>query len=156
MPLAGKKPKTAVKAHPFAVKRRAHEGTILVVDDDHQIRRLIHKTLQRNGYEILVAGGAFEALQIFQHHPRPIQLLVTDVDMPGMNGTELAQRLRSMDPQTSVLLVSNSIPVSIPYASLRSEPGTGFLQKPFRLDALLQKVRELLYGSDREDERAAE
>ena len=95
------------------------------------------------GYRILDAGDGDEALRVAQNHEGPIHLLLTDLVMPGMNGKELAQRLEGLRPEAKVLYMSG-------YAGdILTPEGAGetdgsFLAKPFRLDSLAAKVREVL------------
>ncbi|HWA56896.1 MAG TPA: ATP-binding protein [Gemmatimonadales bacterium] len=117
--------------------------TTLVVEDEQLVRDLVCRTLRRAGYTVLVASNGEEALALSRATPDPIDLVVTDVVMPRMNGSELAQRLAAERPGIRVLFVSG-------YANevldVRGglEPGTEYLQKPFVPSVLLDRVRELL------------
>ena len=119
------------------------ETTILVVDDEPGIRGLVAKILRREKYHVIEAGSADEAVTAALNHGAPIQMLVTDVMMPGRSGRELADQFRETIPSLKVLYMSGHTGAE----SLRPgalPPGSRFLQKPFTLDALVSTVRELL------------
>ncbi len=125
------------------VGREPGVETILVVDDEAGIRELIHKILRRHGYEVLEAGNGEEALAIWREHPGAIDLLITDVLMPRMGGPELVDRLRKQGLNPKVLYVSGyTDDPNIDAGNF--PPGTAFLQKPFTLGSLLDRVREVL------------
>jgi DNA-binding response OmpR family regulator len=116
---------------------------VLVVEDEQLVRDLVRRTLRRAGYTVLVAENGEEALSVSRANVGPVDLVVTDVVMPRMNGSELASRLLLERPGMRVLFVSG-------YANdvldVRGglEPGTDYLQKPFTPSVLLDRVRELL------------
>jgi two-component system, cell cycle sensor histidine kinase and response regulator CckA len=132
-------------AAPAAPRREILRGseTILLVDDADTIRRLARDVLSTAGYRVLEAGGADEALQVAGNQPDPIDLLVTDVVMPGRNGIELADRLRTTHGELPVLYISGYTNMSIVRDGLLSRD-VAFLQKPFTPDDLLRKVRQVL------------
>ncbi len=115
-------------------------ATIMVVEDQAIIRDLMVLILETSGYRVLEAETGAEALSVSERHPEPIHLLLTDVTMPRMTGVELAQHLQLLRPQMKVLYVSG-------YAAHSIEPGVSFLSKPFRDEALVEKVREVLRTS---------
>jgi two-component system, cell cycle sensor histidine kinase and response regulator CckA len=117
--------------------------TILLVDDTDMVRRLARDVLSTAGYRVLEAGGADEALQVAGNQPDPIDLLVTDVVMPGRNGIELADRLRVARGELPVLYISGYTDMAIVRDGLLSQE-VAFLQKPFTPDDLLRKVRQVL------------
>jgi two-component system cell cycle sensor histidine kinase/response regulator CckA len=119
-------------------------GTILVVDDEPAICSLIRHALAPQGYTILLANNGRDALQLCTNHKGPIQLLLTDLLMPGMNGLELAAKVQALRPQTRVLYLSES---SLVAGGFANEPHLMFLPKPFTLVALVNTVRKLLNGS---------
>src|SRR3954471_14952267 len=80
--------------------------TILVVDDDSSVVEVLHKTLSKNGYEVLQAAGAEQARQAMQRHGRPIDLLIVDAVMPDVSGPELADGLLKVCPKMKVLLIT--------------------------------------------------
>ncbi|HEV2749165.1 MAG TPA: PAS domain S-box protein [Gemmatimonadales bacterium] len=117
--------------------------TILLAEDDEMLRPLAKGVLEKLGYTVLEAENASRALALAQAHKAPIQLLVSDVIMPGLSGRELAQRLVATRPETRVLYVSGYTDDAIVHHGML-EPGLNFLQKPFTPSALARKVREVL------------
>ena len=122
---------------------QGHE-TILLVEDETNLRRMGRRYLENQGYTVLDAADGASALQISNSYPSPIHLLLTDVVMPGMNGQELAQSLSVLRPETKVLYMSGYTENAIGHNGLLEE-GIILLQKPFTLPALKEKVRETLY-----------
>jgi PAS domain S-box-containing protein len=119
------------------------DETILVVEDEAGVRSLAASTLRRNGYTVLEAGSGEEAITICEQHPGEIDLLLTDVVMPGIGGRQLAEFAFLLKPGIQVLYMSGYTDDTVlRHGVLRAEPA--FLQKPFALDAMLHKVRELL------------
>ncbi len=114
--------------------------TVLVVDDDALIRSFEAELLSTEGYKVLQAESAAEALRLAG--TETIHLLLTDFQMPDVDGLELTQRLRSVQPETPVLMVSGSLGLN----DNRIENLARFelLTKPFELDELLHKVRSLI------------
>lgn len=117
--------------------------TILVVEDDEMIRNLVQKVLKTNGYTVLVAGDGSEAERVARAHVGTIDLLMTDVVLPGLNGREVARRLVAQRPGTKVLFLSGYTDDAIVHHGML-EPGVAFLQKPFPPAVLGRKVREVL------------
>jgi two-component system, cell cycle sensor histidine kinase and response regulator CckA len=113
--------------------------TILVVEDQPEVRRLAREILQEFGYQILEASDGEEALRLVEAHAGPLHLLLTDVIMPGISGLELAARLEAMRP-LRILFMSG-------YPD-RMEAGHDcqftYIQKPFTSTSLVRKVREVL------------
>jgi CheY-like chemotaxis protein len=130
---------------PASLVRRPLPGTetILLVEDEAGVRKLLREVLQRSGYTVLEARDAPEALRKVATHPGPVGLLLTDVVMPRMTGVELARRIRGQRPGVKVLYISGYADnESLPREGL--ERGEAFLQKPFTPDLLLDKMREVL------------
>jgi two-component system, cell cycle sensor histidine kinase and response regulator CckA len=117
--------------------------TILLVEDEEAVRRLVRRTLEKQGYQILVAASGTEALEIVQGHAGRIHLVISDVVMPQMGGRQLAERLQALRPEIRVLFVSGYTENSI-LSSGNLVEGEAFLQKPFTPLALARRVRELL------------
>ena len=117
--------------------------TILVAEDEPLVRELIREVLQRQGYAVLEASNGVEALEVARRHAGPIHLLLTDVVMPQMNGTELAAELRSVRPETKVLFMSGYSSRAGRSLALLESPAM-FLTKPFTPEALAAQVRLIL------------
>jgi PAS domain S-box-containing protein len=117
--------------------------TILLVEDDADLRDLSRRVLTMNGYRVLPASHGRDALRVASEHAEEISLMVTDVIMPGMTGRELADRLLEKRPGMRVLFVSGYTDNIIAERGMLA-PGTAFLQKPFSPRHLAAKVREVL------------
>ncbi len=120
--------------------------TVLVAEDDAMLRPLVTGLLQRQGYRVLVAQNADEALAIARDHISSVHLLLTDVVMPGGSGRELGRRLAELRPETRVLYMSGYTDDAMARHGVL-DPGLAFLQKPFTPAALMRKVREVLDAS---------
>ena len=127
---------------------RAGDETVLLVEDETVVRQLVAEILEMNGYTVLQAGDGPSALELVRRHGGTIELLITDVVMPGMSGPEVAQAVTSRRPGTDVLYMSGYTDSAIGHHGVL-EPDVAFLQKPFSADDLTRKVRSLL------DERSA-
>jgi hypothetical protein len=117
--------------------------TILLVEDEEPVRSLMRAILEERGYRVLAASDGGEALRIAERHRDRIDVLVTDVVMPGMGGRELASRLVASRPETKVLFVSGHVDTAYVDRGLLGQEGA-FLQKPFKPSDLARKVRELV------------
>jgi two-component system, cell cycle sensor histidine kinase and response regulator CckA len=117
--------------------------TILLVEDEEQVRQLAQRVLEREGYRVLTATDAESAIALTDRHPGHIHLLITDVHLPRVSGRELAARLGIHRPAIKVLYVSGTAEGSLARHRML-EPGTAFLEKPFSLDRLLRAVRRAL------------
>ncbi len=117
--------------------------TVLLVEDEESVRELVRVTLVSRGYKVLEAENGECGLRIAEETTATIDLLVTDVVMPGIGGRELAKRLVALRPATRVLYLSGYTEDAIATQGALS-PGTAFLQKPFTLQSLAKKVREVL------------
>ncbi len=127
--------------------------TILLVEDDAQVRDVSRRALERAGYTVLAQSDAETAIAAADRHPGHIHLLVTDVLLPRASGRELAARLGIHRPAIKVLYVSGTSDGAIARHRML-EPGIEFLEKPFSLDRLLGKVRQIL-GADLSAEESA-
>jgi signal transduction histidine kinase len=121
---------------------RGHE-TVCIVEDDPVLRMVISRTLKEQGYNILVAPDGKEALSLFKENPVSIDIVVTDIIMPGMNGRTLVEHLMSLEPKLRVLYMSGYTDDVIAQHGVL-EPETPFLQKPFTPRMLAEKMREIL------------
>jgi two-component system cell cycle sensor histidine kinase/response regulator CckA len=119
--------------------------TILLVEDEESVRQLVRETLQTRGYHVIEAENGDAGLRVADEYAGDIDLVITDVVMPGMNGRELAKRLAGSRPSMRVLYLSGYTEEAIIHEGAM-EPGTAFLQKPFTLQVLSRKVREVLRG----------
>src|SRR5437899_2212248 len=117
--------------------------TVLVVEDQEEVRQLTKRVLEARGYAVLAARNGAEALEIVARHPTRIHLMITDVVMPGMNGRELAELACAKRSDLKVLYVSGYTGEAVLQHRFL-EPGVAFLQKPFTPDALARKTREVL------------
>jgi two-component system cell cycle sensor histidine kinase/response regulator CckA len=139
-------PSVAAKAEPREESRQASisgTGTILLVEDEDGVRNSAAEYLAENGYTVLKAGGGPEALQMAEKYDRPIDLLVTDLVMPQMSGTTLAQQLAEARPQICTIFMSGYSKNLLSDQEI-TDPRHVLLQKPFRLSALGERVREVL------------
>jgi CheY-like chemotaxis protein len=117
--------------------------TILVVDDEAQVRTLARDILLGAGYQVLEAEDGDQALRIADDHQGAIHVLLTDIMMPGINGKELADRFLVVRPDTKPIFMSGRAAEVISDAGVLI-PVDAFLAKPFTVDRLLNKVRERL------------
>ena len=113
------------------------EGTILLVDDEASLRRLLARALRKDGFQVREAACGEDALEILEEDSSNIRLLVTDIIMPGMGGYELVERGASLRPELPVLLISG-------YAGELVRGGAAFLQKPFTMRQFMQEVHRIL------------
>jgi len=118
-------------------------GTVLVVEDDEQLRRLTHRALASQGYTVLEADRGSTALDIARRHKGHIDLLLTDVIMPDTNGRKLAETIRAARPGLRVLYMSGYPDGAIASHGML-EPGVAYLPKPFTTEAVARRVREVL------------
>jgi CheY-like chemotaxis protein len=119
--------------------------TILLVEDEAAVRRMVMEILLRLGYTILEAPDARSAQKVFAEYERPIHLLLTDVVMPQLSGRELALRLTALRPDLKVMFMTGYADESMEQEGLL-EPGAVLLKKPFTPDMLAAKIREALDG----------
>jgi len=117
--------------------------TVLVVEDEPKLRNLTRTYLEMQGYKVLEAEDGIRALEIALGHPDVIHLVLTDLVMPKMNGRQLAEQIASVHPEIKVLYMSGYSENVIAHNGTL-EPGTMFLQKPFTLYSLSQKLRQAL------------
>jgi two-component system cell cycle sensor histidine kinase/response regulator CckA len=125
-------------------KELPHGGeTILVVEDEEDVRGLAVRVLERQGYTVLETSCGDDALVLMRERKEPIHMILTDVVMPRMNGRQLAERLIPLHPKMKVLYMSGYADNAIVHHSVLEE-GVNYIQKPFSIDELARKVREVL------------
>ena len=120
-----------------------HRETILLVEDAEPLRKLARSILEQHGYSTLTAEHGEAALKLAAEHRKPIDLLLTDVVMPGINGRVLSERLLPQYPHMKVLYMSGYTDSFIAGHGVL-EQGIALLHKPFTEEALLAKVRQVL------------
>jgi CheY-like chemotaxis protein len=127
---------------PPLSRPRAGAHTVLVVEDADGLRELAKRLLERQGYTVLIAANADEAVQLFEQNPS-IDVLLTDVVMPGTSGAELTRQLMERRPALKVLYMSGYTEDAISQHGVL-KPGIALLHKPFTSDTLGRKIREVL------------
>ncbi|MFC1628188.1 response regulator [Gemmatimonadota bacterium] len=142
LPLSGTVP-VADGIDPESARDLRGSETILLVEDDEPVRTLAHSVLKQQGYTVLVAGSGPEALAILEEQDAPVHLILTDVVMPGMNGKILFTTAAERNPKLKVLFMSGYTDNVIANSGVLDE-GVAFIQKPFTIQALATKVREVL------------
>jgi two-component system cell cycle sensor histidine kinase/response regulator CckA len=135
------------EARDLSADLRQGRETVLLAEDEEQVRRMTRMILEMHGYHVLEASGGAEALAIYKEHEGQIDLIMTDVVMPQMSGRELAQSLETLRPGIKVLYLSGYTDDAIVRHGLLDQE-VAFLQKPFTPDALLRKVRAVLDAND--------
>ncbi len=125
--------------------KEASQGveTILVVEDDEGVRKLVVQALKRKGYSVLATNQPGEALSLCKQRKEPVHLLLTDVVMPHMSGHQLVEGLKKVRNDFKVLYMSGYTDNTIVHHGVL-EKGVNFIQKPFTIDGLSRKVREVL------------
>jgi two-component system, cell cycle sensor histidine kinase and response regulator CckA len=117
--------------------------TILFVEDEQSVRELVCDYLSSAGYRVLQAGDGVEALEVAAAHSGPIHMLISDVVMPRMSGRDLATQLTAKRPDLKVLFISGYTDDTIVRHGVL-DGGVAFLQKPFNLKSVTEKIREVL------------
>jgi len=130
---------------PVAPQMAKGAETVLLIEDDQSLRDLLCETLEGAGYTVLVADGGGKALQIGDEYPGAIQLIVTDVIMPGLTGRQAAEKIKSSRSEVEILFISGYTNEAIAKHGVL-EAGAEYLSKPFAPDDLLRKVRDVLDG----------
>jgi nitrogen-specific signal transduction histidine kinase len=131
------------KDHDLSGPLPAGTEVILVVEDDPSVRELVHEVLTPLGYKVLASAGGDDALRTSDFYNGPVDLLLTDVVMPGMNGKQLAEVLRIKRPGIKVLFMSGYAHDALSTQGML-EPGIAMIHKPFRTVALAHQVRQVL------------
>ena len=129
--------------HVRASEVETGSETILLCEDDDAVRGVVRAILTKSGYRVLEAQNAGEAVLLCEQHPRPIDLLLSDVVMPILNGRQLAERVQPSRPEMKVLFMSGYTDDAVVRHGV-SNSGIAFLQKPITPESLAKKVREVL------------
>jgi CheY-like chemotaxis protein len=128
--------------------RRGFPGgteTLLLVEDEAAVRSSARRLLERHGYTVIEARHGADALRIVEAGERAVDLVITDVVMPEMGGREMVERLRTRHPGIKVLFMSGYSERAVTSDGVMP-PGTGFVEKPFTIEQLTRRTRELLDG----------
>jgi two-component system cell cycle sensor histidine kinase/response regulator CckA len=141
-PAAGR-PERAGRGHEEEGPVRGGTETILVVEDEADVRRLTSEMLKQQGYTVLEAASGPEAIRIWRDNHGKIDLVLSDVIMPHMSGPEMARELRALQPELKVIYMSGYTGETIARHGVLNQ-GTRFLQKPFTVKTLMRKVRGIL------------
>jgi PAS domain S-box-containing protein len=118
---------------------------VLLVEDEESVRELVRETLKSKGYSVMEAPDGIQGMKVAESFEGKIDILITDVAMPGMSGHELAKHVAALRPGIKILFLSGYTEDAIIHEGVL-DPGTAFLQKPFTLQALARKVRDVLHG----------
>jgi len=145
LPVTERKPEPGAEGGVVSPTAKGSE-TVVVAEDNHQVRDLLTHILERQGYKVIAETDGEAALSAIKSLDRPIDLLVTDVMMPGMKGPDLADQVRALHPAVPVLYTSGYAADS-KVNSRVGGPRTAFLQKPFRQADLLRAVQQLLHNT---------
>jgi two-component system cell cycle sensor histidine kinase/response regulator CckA len=119
---------------------------VLLVEEQARLRRVVSVMLKSSGYKVLAVESPEKGLQAVREHTGPIELLITDVILPGMNGRALAEEILKMRPETKVLFVSGYTENAL-ILDGQLDLAINFLAKPFTVEALGRKMREILDGN---------
>ncbi|HLW88132.1 MAG TPA: ATP-binding protein [Terriglobales bacterium] len=146
LPEAGDEPaSSAVGTAPVAETKCTE--TILVVEDEDEIRDMVREYLERKGYNVVAANNGSEALQVAQRYKGSIHLLLSDVVMPQLGGRELAQQVKEMRPRIKILLTSG-YPEHAGLTERAADPAAAILQKPYPLNTLASRIRQMLDSAE--------
>ncbi|HMU30753.1 MAG TPA: response regulator, partial [Nitrospira sp.] len=138
-------PHIALPPAPAESDQKSGTEIILLVEDEPSVRLLTQHILRTHGYTVHEAEDGFQAMDLIRRNNLHIDLLITDLVMPGMNGKELAMRLRSHFDDLKVLYMSGYSD-NLPVTGGESQGQTTFLQKPFSPEDLIRLVREILHS----------
>jgi CheY-like chemotaxis protein len=145
-------PPAVVKSEPPVQRGGTPSGTVLLVEDDDDVRGSTVRILERAGFDVLEASSAAAALNVWQGHGAPIDLVLSDVVMPGTSGVELAAEITALSPGAAIILISGFTPAALAHHRLLSgdDEGVQLLQKPLPPAELVAAVRtRILAGRSR-------
>ena len=117
--------------------------TVLVIDDDDLVADICSQILKRSGYDVVVARSGKEAIDVFKENQSRIDMVILDMILPDMSGRDIYDRLKIVNPDLNVLFVSGYA-MDAQMEDIMECGGDGFIQKPFNMDTLLEKTREIL------------
>lgn len=140
---------TATAPEAAAINTASHRGcgTILLVEDEQFLREVTCEILESAGYRVLKTGNAVEALSAFNEFKPIVRLLLTDVVLPGQNGCDLANDLRAICPDLSIIFVSGYPENAVTRSGIQGD-GMAYLPKPFSTQSLTRKVKEVLQQTE--------
>jgi len=138
--------KQAIEDRPAARLLFTGEGTVLLVDDEEMMLAVGREMLAKLGYRVLTANSGQKAVDMFSRHRRQIKLVILDMIMPGLSGSDTFDRLKEIDPSVKVLL-SSGFSVEGPARQILERGCNGFIQKPFDLQTFSEKMRRILDGT---------
>ena len=130
----------------FNPKIRASSGqgkTILLIDDEELVINISEMMLKKLGYKVLKSHNGYEGIQLFEANKTGIDLIISDLEMPKMNGNEVLRRLREIDPEIKVMLSSGSL-VDKDEQNIINKGFNGLLKKPYNMKTLCEKMSEIL------------
>lgn len=148
LPRAGEVEEHFTEPEPPFETLKGNQETILVVEDEASVRRLVVRTLAGEGYRIIEAVDGQQGYELALQHAKEIDLIVTDLVMPNLSGVKMVRRLRLGDLDFKVIYVSGHSEDEFASGN-KEDPGTTFLYKPFNLGLLKATVREMLHGETR-------
>jgi len=117
--------------------------TVLLIDDEEMVINISEMMLKNLGYKVLKAHSGSEGVQLFEENQSKIDLIISDLEMPMMNGEEVMDKLRAIDPQIKVMLSSGAL-TDRDEQYVMNKGFNGFLKKPYNLDTLCEKMAEIL------------
>src|SRR5512142_1792469 len=127
------------------METRIGSGTVLIVEDEQLVANLARDVLHRSGYKVLVVNGGSQAIDLYQQQFRDIVAVVLDMVMPEMDGKEVFQRLRAINPQVKVIVTTGYDRAS-DIDEMLKQGAVGFIQKPYRIAELVKAVGEAVEG----------
>ena len=143
LPVLGKGPLERFLEDPMPKDALAGEGTILVTDDEGNLRDIAQRILSKGGYKVLLADSGEEALKIYEANIGAIDGVILDLGMPGIGGIACLPKILKLDPKAKVLIASGYIDINLG-EELTSLGAAGLLSKPYRKNELLKRVREMI------------
>jgi len=119
------------------------EKSILLIDDEEMVINISEMMLKRLGYRVLKAHSGYEGLQLFEENKSKIDLIISDLEMPKMNGEEVMDKIREIDPQIKVMLSSGAL-TDADEKNVMNKGFNGFIKKPYNMNTLCEKMAEII------------